>query len=117
MGKMIIYGIPNCDITKKALTWLKDRKIDFVFHDYKKEGISKEKLKQWSKVIGWKTLLNKKGTTWRNLPAETQNGILKEREAIALMIENPSLIKRPVIELGNKIMVGFDEVAYTMAFL
>ena len=112
-----LYGIPNCDTVKKARNWLSSHNIEVDFHDYKKEGITKEKLKQWSKATGWEKLLNKKGTTWRQLPAETQAGIVKEREAIALMMENSSLIKRPVIELGNKIMVGFDEEVYVQAFL
>ena len=112
-----LYGIPNCDTVKKARTWLSSHNIEVDFHDYKKEGITKEKLKQWSKAVSWEILLNKKGTTWRQLPAEIQASIVNEREAIALMIQSPSLIKRPVIELGNKIMVGFDEEAYTKAFL
>lgn len=112
-----LYGIPNCDTVKKARTWLSSHNIEVDFHDYKKEGITKEKLKQWSKAAGWEILLNKKGTTWRQLPAEIQASIVNEREAIALMIQSPSLIKRPVIELGNKIMVGFDEEVYAKAFL
>ena len=112
-----LYGIPNCDTVKKARNWLISHNIEVDFHDYKKEGITKEKLKQWSKEAGWEKLLNKKGTTWRQLPTETQASIVSEREAIALMKESPSLIKRPVIELGNKIMVGFNEEAYTKAFL
>lgn len=112
-----LYGIPNCDTVKKARNWLISHNIEVDFHDYKKDGITKEKLKQWSKAAGWEVLLNKKGSTWRQLPAETQASIVKEREAIKLMIDSPSLIKRPVIELGNKIMVGFDEEAYAKAFL
>ena len=117
MATIIIYGIPNCDTIKKTMDWFKKSKLETVFHDYKKEGITKEKLTAWCKQAGWEILLNKKGTTWRQLPAGTQAGIVKEREAIALMMQSPSLIKRPVIELGNKIMVGFDEEAYTKAFL
>lgn len=112
-----LYGIPNCDTVKKARTWLSNHGIETDFHDYKKEGITKEKLKQWSKEVSLETLLNKKGTTWRKLPAETQAGIVKEHEAIALMMENTSLIKRPVIEMGDRILVGFNEEAYSKVFL
>lgn len=113
MGKMIIYGIPNCDITKKALTWLKDRKIDFVFHDYKKEGISRSKLEDWSKQVGWEILLNKKSTTWRGLTSTEQVAVTNGEAAIKIMMDNNSIIKRPVIESEKKLLVGFNEDNYS----
>ena len=113
MGKIIIYGIPNCDITKKALTWLKDHKIDVVFHDYKKEGINKPKLDDWCKQVGWELLLNKKSTTWRGLTSTEQAGVTNEAAAIKIMINNNTIIKRPVIESGKKLIVGFNEENYS----
>jgi len=113
MGKKIIYGIPNCDITKKALKWLKDHNIDFSFHDYKKEGITNGKLEEWCTQVGWETLLNKKSTTWRSLTAKEQAGTTGQSAAIKIMIENESIIKRPVIEGANKLIVGFNEENYS----
>jgi Spx/MgsR family transcriptional regulator len=109
---MKVYGIPNCNTVKKAIDWLKNNETEFEFHDYKKKGITKEKLREWSKQVGWEKLVNKKGTTWRTVPAEQQQKITNEKAAIELMIEKPSLIKRPVIETGGKLVVGFDEVEY-----
>ena len=109
---MKVYGIPNCNTVKKANDWLKSNEIDFEFHDYKKKGISKEKLQEWTKKIGWEKLVNKKGTTWRALGAEQQQTIIDESSAIELMLEKPSVIKRPVIELGKKVLVGYDEEDY-----
>lgn len=113
----IIYGIPNCDTVKKVVTWFKDKKIPYEFHDYKKSGISVAKLKSWSGQVGWETILNKKGTTWRELDIKTQASITTEKAAIKLLSENTSAIKRPVIELGEKvIIVGFDLAAYEKLF-
>ena len=114
---LIIYGIPNCDITKKALTWLKDHKIDFAFHDYKKEGISKPKLDDWCKQVGWELLLNKKSTTWRGLTETVQVSVTNQAAAIKIMMDNNSIIKRPVIEFRDSILVGFDEGAFLKYFL
>jgi arsenate reductase (glutaredoxin) len=113
MDKIIIYGIPNCDITKKALKWLKDHKIDFSFHDYKKEGITNRKLEEWCTQVGWETLLNKKSTTWRSLTEAEQAGATTRQAAIKIMIDNNSIIKRPVIQSGDKLLVGFDEENYS----
>jgi arsenate reductase len=106
---MIVYGIPNCDTIKKTLDWLKKNKINFEFHDYKKSGISKTKLETWCKLVGWEILLNKKSSTWRSLPLTVQEKITGQQSAIKLMIENTSIIKRPVIEAENILLVGFDE--------
>ena len=108
-----LYGIPNCDTVKKARTWLEKQKISYVFHDYKKSGITPAKLKQWCTQVGWEILLNKKGTTWKNLDEKIQAGVTNAKAAIKVLTENTSAIKRPVIEKGEKVMiVGFDEEAY-----
>ena len=108
----IIYGIPNCDTVKKTLTWFQKKQVAYEFHDYKKKGITQAKLKAWSKQAGWEKLLNKKGTTWRQLDEATQASITSEAKAVALMSTNTSIIKRPVIEQEGKVVaVGFDEAA------
>ena len=112
MKQPIIYGIPNCDMVKKTLRWFTKNKILFEFHDYKKLGISKEKLTVWSKQVGWEGLLNKKSTTWRGLPEAVQKKITNQTAAIQLMIENTTIIKRPVVETENNLLVGFTETAF-----
>lgn len=111
-----VYGIPNCNTVKKGLDWLKENQVEYEFHDFKKKGITKEKLEEWVKSSGWEKLVNKKGTTWRTLPVEEQQEITNKRSAIKLMIEKPSIIKRPVIELDGKLFVGFDESQYSENF-
>jgi arsenate reductase len=106
-----IYGIKNCDTMKKARTWLDGHDIAYHFHDYKTEGISKEKLKRWCDEFGWETLLNRAGTTFRKLPDADKQG-LNERRAIALMLAQPSMIKRPVLEAGSRLLVGFKPEIY-----
>jgi arsenate reductase (glutaredoxin) len=101
-----IYGIKNCDTMKKARAWLDDRDISYDFHDYKIAGVPKDKLKNWVDEVGWETLLNRAGTTFRKLPESDKEG-LNERKALALMLAQPSMIKRPVLELGGKLLVGF----------
>lgn len=109
MNKITIYGIPNCDTVKKTTDWFRKNKVEFDFHDYKKEGISKSKLQAWCRQAGWEKLLNKKSTTWRNTDAAIQAGVTNTSSAIALMLEQTSLIKRPVIETAQGIVIGFDE--------
>jgi arsenate reductase len=106
-----IYGIKNCDTMKKARAWLDGHGVVYDFHDYKTEGISKEKLKRWSDELGWETLLNRAGTTFRKLPDADKDG-LNERRAIALMLAQPSMIKRPVLEAGSRLLVGFKPEVY-----
>jgi arsenate reductase (glutaredoxin) len=106
-----IYGIKNCDTMKKARAWLDSHGVAYDFHDYKSEGIAKAKLKQWSDELGWETLLNRAGTTFRKLPDGDKQG-LNETKAIALMLAQPSMIKRPVLELGAKLLVGFQPDVY-----
>ena len=109
---MTVYGIPNCDTVKKSLDWLRKNKIDYEFHDYKKSGITKAKLEAWSKKVGWEVLVNKKGTTWRKLTAEEQEKVTNQSAAIKVMMENNSIIKRPVVEDGEKLLVGFNETDF-----
>ena len=110
-----IYGIKNCDTMKKARAFLDKEKVDYVFHDYKSAGIDRDRLEGWAKKAGWETLLNKAGTTFKKLPDKDKNG-LTEKKAIALMIANPSMIKRPVLELPRgKLLVGFKPDDYAAA--
>lgn len=111
-----VYGIPNCDTVKKARRWLDERNISYVFHDFKKEGITADKLRQWSDSIGWETLLNRKGTTWRQLP-DTDKADVDSDKAIALMQKNTSLIKRPVVESKAGVSAGFDESRFAQILL
>ena len=110
-----IYGIKNCDTMKKARAWLDGHKVDYAFHDYKVSGIDKGKLDGWVKKAGWEALLNKAGTTFRKLPDADKEG-LTEAKAIRLMLAQPSIIKRPVLELGQgKLLVGFKPEQYEAA--
>jgi len=110
-----IYGIKNCETMKKAFAWLDDHGVRYDFHDYKKTGIDLARLKSWAKQVGWGTLLNTRGTTWRKL-SPSQQANLDEAKAMRLMSENPSLIKRPVLEHGGELMVGFIPERYSEAF-
>ena len=107
----IIYGIKNCDTMRKARAWLDSHGVGYDFHDYKSEGISKAKLQGWTDEVGWETLLNRAGTTFRKLPDADKQG-LNERKAIALMLAQPSMIKRPVLDTGRKLLVGFKPEIY-----
>jgi arsenate reductase (glutaredoxin) len=110
---MILYGIKNCNTVKSAIDWLNKNKIQFEFHDYKKSGITTAKLSAWCKQVGWESLVNKRGTTWRQLDETVQKKITNEKAAIALMLEKTSVIKRPLIEANDKvILLGFDEAEY-----
>ena len=110
-----VYGISNCDTVKKARKWLDTHDVGYEFHDYKKMGIDKATLSQWCKNLGWETLLNKRGTTWRKLPDADREGVT-QASAIQLMLNNTSLIKRPVIDNGTTLLAGFDEEQYTSTF-
>lgn len=110
-----IYGIKNCDTMKKARAWLDKHGVDYSFHDYKAEGIEKDRLATWSKEVGWETLLNRAGTTFRKLPDDEKEG-LTEKKALALMLEQPSMIKRPVLDLGRgRLLVAFKPEIYEKA--
>ncbi|MFZ1151833.1 MAG: ArsC family reductase [Xanthobacteraceae bacterium] len=108
-----IYGIKNCDTMKKARAWLDKHRVDYAFHDYKTAGIERAQLEEWCKKVGWDTLLNRAGTTFRKLPDKDKNG-LDAKKAIALMLAQPSMIKRPVLDLGGgKLVVGFKPELYS----
>jgi len=109
--RITIYGIRNCDTMKKARAWLESHGIEYAFHDYKEAGIDKARLEAWSKAIGWETLLNRAGTTFRKLPDDAKEN-LDERKALRLMLEQPSMIKRPVLERGKTLLVGFSPEKY-----
>jgi arsenate reductase len=107
-----IYGIKNCDTMKKARAWLDKHGVDYAFHDYKTAGIERQRLEQWSKKVGWETLLNRAGQTFRKLSDKDKSGI-NENKAIALMLAQPSMIKRPVLDIGGgKLLVGFAREVY-----
>ena len=109
-----IYGIRNCDTMKKARAWLDAHDVGYAFHDYKTAGIERDLLRTWMKDVGWETLLNRAGTTFRKLPDKDKNG-LTEKKAIALMLAQPSMIKRPVLDVGGKMYVGFKADEYEKA--
>lgn len=111
MSAITIYGIKNCDTMKKARAWLDGHGIAYAFHDYKAVGIDRERLAGWAKAVGWETLLNKAGTTFRKLP-DTDRADLTETRAIDLMLAHPTLIKRPVLESGPTLLVGFKPTDY-----
>ena len=110
-----MYGIRNCDTIRKARAWLADREVDYTFHDYKSAGIDARQLARWCGELGWEALLNRAGTTWRKLP-EADRQAIDERKAIALMQAQPSMIKRPVLDLGDRLLVGFKAELYERAF-
>jgi arsenate reductase len=103
-----VYGISNCDTVKKARSWLAEREVDYRFHDFKKDGVPADRLDDWIAATGWETLVNRKGTTWRKLGSATQQSVTDATSAKALMQQQPSVIKRPVVEWGPEITVGFD---------
>jgi arsenate reductase len=110
-----IFGIKNCDTMKKARSWLDKNGVAYAFHDYKTAGIAREQLERWEKKVGWETLLNRTGTTFRKLPDKDKSG-LNAKKAITLMLAQPSMIKRPVLDIGGgKILVGFAPELYGKA--
>ncbi len=110
-----LYGIKSCDTMKKARVWLDEHGVDYVFHDYKAEGVEKAALERWAKQVGWEVLLNRAGTTFRKLADKDKTG-LDDQKAIALMIAQPSMIKRPVLDIGGNVFVGFKPETYEKAF-
>lgn len=107
-----VYGIKNCNTVKKALDWLTENEVPFEFHDFKKEPATEEKLRNWGKHSSWEALVNKRGTTWRKLSAEEQASVVDASSANAVLLQHNSMIKRPVVELENDILLGFDETVY-----
>ena len=110
-----VYGIKNCDTVKKACHWLSENNIHFAFHDLRKDGVSQSRLTQWTARVDWQILLNRRGTTWRKLP-EQAKASLNKTSAIKLMAEQPTLIKRPVIEHNSELVVGFSQDTYSAQF-
>lgn len=106
-----LYGIPNCDTMKKARAWLDAAGVGYHFHDYKKQGVERAALARWADAAGWERVLNRAGTTFRKLPDADKAGLDRDR-AIALMLAQPSMIKRPVLETGGTVVVGFDPERY-----
>jgi Spx/MgsR family transcriptional regulator len=111
MKARILYGIRNCDTVKKARAWLDQRGVDYRFHDYKVAGIDRARLDRWCAEVGWEALLNRAGTTFRKLPDTEKDG-LNPKTAMALMLAQPSAIKRPVLELNGRLVVGFKPELY-----
>ncbi len=106
-----LYGIRNCDTMKKAWTWLDEHRVAYIFHDYKKQGIERSRLEAWVRLVGWEILLNRAGTTFRKLP-EADRQDLDEGRAVELMLAQPSMIKRPVLEIEGRLLVGFKPELY-----
>jgi arsenate reductase (glutaredoxin) len=112
--RVTIYGIKNCDTMKKARAWLDTNGVAYAFHDYKADGIARDVLQGWARAVGWETLLNRAGTTFRNLPDAAKAG-LTEPKALALMRDQPSMIKRPVLDVDGDLIVGFKPDTYAQA--
>jgi arsenate reductase len=112
--RVTIYGIKNCDTMKKARTWLESNGVDHAFHDYKASGVDRATLEGWVAALGWEVLLNRAGTTFRKLPDAMREGLDQEK-AVALMLDQPSMIKRPVLDIDGKLLVGFKPDAYQAA--
>ena len=114
---MKVYGITNCNTVKKALDWLKENKISYEFQDFKKLGVSADKLEEWNQKAGYEKFLNKQGLTWKQLEPSVKEGITTKQAALALLQQKTSMIKRPVIEDGDFLFFGFDEGVYAKHFL
>lgn len=114
-NSVTVYGIKNCETMKKARAWLDTRGTPYVFHDYKTQGIDRARLDAWTRAAGWERLINRAGTTFRKLTDKDKQA-LDEKKAIALMLDQPSMIRRPVIEIGHRLLVGFDPQQYEEAF-
>lgn len=115
MKQVTVYGIKNCDTIKKARAWLDARGVAYAFHDYKQAGIDRARLESWARTLGWERLLNRAGTTFRKLPEADREG-LDEARAIELMLSQPSMIKRPVLDVDGKLSLGFQPAAYEAVF-
>ena len=116
MSTPTIYGIPNCDSVKKARVWFTDHGIEHVFHDFKKQGVPAEAVDTWLQAVGWEVLVNRKGTTWRKLDADTQASVVDAASARALMLAQASVIKRPVVVKGSQVIVGVNPDEWTRVF-
>ena len=112
---MILYGISNCDTVKKAKNWLDTQNIDYSFHDFRKDGLDAKIIDQWLKTVAWDKILNKRSTSWRNLDASVQQNV-NENNIVQLLVENPTLIKRPVLDSNGIITIGFNLHTYQGIF-
>ena len=112
---MIIYGISNCDTVKKAKNWLDQHSIDYQFHDFRKQGLDEATINQWLKTVPWDKILNKRSTSWRNLDASIQQAV-NSSNVVSLLVENPTLIKRPVMHVNGTITIGFNADTYLGIF-
>ena len=110
-----LYGIPNCDTIKKARGWLREHDIDFVFHDYRKQGANPQQLQSMAAELGWEVMLNRRGSTWRTLPEEVRTGI-DQASALGLMLDNPAIIKRPILDVKGRLHIGFNSQQYEEIF-
>ncbi|MCW8826330.1 MAG: ArsC family reductase [Gammaproteobacteria bacterium] len=109
-----LYGIKNCDTVKKARKWLDSHEVEYQFHDFRVDGLSAEMIENWFSQVDWESLVNKRSTTWRQLD-DAQKENIDQQSAAGLLLENPTLIKRPVLEIGNEVLVGFSEENYQTA--
>jgi arsenate reductase (glutaredoxin) len=107
-----VYGIPNCDTVKKARAWLTEHGVEHQFHDFKKQGVPEAELDRWLAAVGWETVINRKGTTWRQLDETVRAAVTDAASARAVALANPSVIKRPVVQWSDGITVGFDAAAW-----
>jgi Spx/MgsR family transcriptional regulator len=112
--RITLYGITNCDTVKKARSWLADQGVAYAFHDFKKQGVPQDRLDRWMAELGWERLLNRQGTTWRKLDPAVQAAVKDAASARKLMLEQPSVIKRPVVEWEQEATVGFDAPAWAL---
>jgi arsenate reductase len=112
----LLFGIPNCDTVKKARTWLDTRGVDHTFHDFKKQGLDRATVEAWLAQVDWDVLVNRKGTTWRKLDEARKAAVADAASATALMLEQPSVIKRPVLVQGGRVAVGFSAGQYAQLF-
>jgi arsenate reductase len=110
-----LYGIKNCDTIKKARRWLEENEVEYCFHDVRTDGITRSDLQSWMKTLDWEKLLNRRGTSWRKLPGSVRDNISKS-SAIDIMLENPAIIKRPVLTHNNKLYLGFSTDSYQSIF-
>ena len=111
-----LYGIETCDQVRKARHWLRGRALEVQWHDFRRDGLAPERLAHWMSHLPWDALLNRRGLTWRQLPAQQRAGVVDAASAAELMLAHPVLIKRPVLELDDRILVGFSEALYTGVF-
>tara|TARA_R110002167_G_scaffold70821_5_gene199936 strand:+ start:1445 stop:1786 length:342 start_codon:yes stop_codon:yes gene_type:complete len=110
-----LYGISNCDTIKKARAWLSNNEIEYTFHDYRKQGLERDQLEAWADELGWESLLNRRGTTWRQLPESIRASVDRD-QAISLMLDKPAMIKRPLLDLGQSRKLGFKDSDYQSYF-